>query len=194
MSARSRNDLRLRAGSRSGNGTTFTQGFAGDSRIVQRQTCFCSHGINVSSVHRIGMPPVRRNLQKSNTQIGPAVWYKATLRVGWTRNQGDLSREPAPQEPLSGFRVPTICKSSPGSAIAARPTPSGALEYIKEPLYANPLRAQLCTIRKIGIFRVYSTKILLTRPQDRLIAISGTGKSMELERSLNCRPRSGHTF
>ena len=133
--ARSRNNLRLRAGSRSGNGTTFTQGFAGDSRIVQRQTCFCSHGINVSSVHRIGMPPVRRNLQKSNTQIGPAVWYKATLRVGWTRNQGDLSREPAPQEPLSGFRVPTICKSSPWSDSV----PSGAFAYIKEPLYTDPL-------------------------------------------------------
>ena len=41
------------------------------------------------------------------------------------------------------------------------------------PAPVRPLRPQLRAVGKIGIFRVGSTKILLTRSQDRLIAITG---------------------
>jgi len=53
-----------------------------------------------------GRPSVLRNLRKSGTPIGSAVWYRGTLRVGYARNQGNLARESVPWGLYRGFAFP----------------------------------------------------------------------------------------
>jgi hypothetical protein len=90
-------------------------------------------------VHRIGKKrsSVLRNLRKSGTLIGSAVWYRATLRVGYARNQGNLSREPAPGGLCRGFVLPRFVNPRREAPLPRDRPPPAALESIKEPLCAE---------------------------------------------------------